>query len=92
MDAAPIGSRLMGRQSPATDLYAGSEGIYLLPHHPREIERLKIQHEFILSSAKGVLLTTPLSKKKIKVLDAGASDGMLIYDQNPIIIVDEKVI
>lgn len=54
--------------------FAGTEGVYLLPHHAKEIERLKTQHAFILSSTGGVLLTAPL-KPTVKVLDSGAADG-----------------
>ncbi|EFY85513.1 methyltransferase family protein [Metarhizium acridum CQMa 102] len=59
--------------------FAGTEGVYLLPHHAKEIERLKTQHAFILSSTGGVLLTAPL-KPAVKVLDSGAADGTWLRD------------
>lgn len=56
------------------DLFAGSEGAYLLPHHVQEIERLRTQQGLILSSTGNVLLTTPL-KSHVRILDSGAADG-----------------
>jgi hypothetical protein len=63
--------------------FAGTEGIYLLPHHIKEIERLRKQHEFILSSCGGVLVTAPLKQPKINVLDCGAADG--VFSPSPTI-------
>jgi hypothetical protein len=56
--------------------FAGTEGIYLLPHHIKEIERLRTQHNFILSSTGNTLITAPISNKKVRVLDSGAADGI----------------
>jgi hypothetical protein len=57
------------------DRFAGTEGIYAMPHHPSEIERLQKQHALLLSSTGGVLVTIPLDKSEIRVLDSGAADG-----------------
>lgn len=59
--------------------FAGTEGIYLLPHHIKEIERLRTQHRFILSSTDNTLITAPIKEGKLRVLDSGAADGMVAY-------------
>ncbi|KAF2499003.1 methyltransferase family protein [Lophium mytilinum] len=60
--------------------FAGTEGIYLLPHHIKEIERLRGQHRLILSSTGNTLLTAPIKEKKPRVLDSGAADGTWLLD------------
>lgn len=58
------------------NFFAGTEGIYHLPHHPSEIARLHRQHALFLVATGGVLVTIPLQhKSQIIVLDSGASDG-----------------
>lgn len=64
-----------GESKGVVNLFAGTEGIYHLPHHAKEIERLRKQHAFIVSSTGGVLVTAPLKQSTIKVLDSGAADG-----------------
>jgi hypothetical protein len=59
--------------------FAGTEGIYLLPHHIKEIERLRTQHNLILSSTGNFLITAPIKEPKPRVLDSGAADGMLLH-------------
>jgi hypothetical protein len=63
-------------QSTSTS-FAGTEGVYMLPHHAKEIERLRKQHLFMNSSTGGILLITPntIGEGLLKVLDAGAADG-----------------
>ncbi|KAH6632430.1 hypothetical protein F5144DRAFT_533970 [Chaetomium tenue] len=63
-----------------TNLFTGTEGIYLLPHHAKEIERLREQHALIRFSTGDVLVTAPLKQPKIKVLDCGASEGTWLLD------------
>ncbi|KAJ5660841.1 uncharacterized protein N7484_000213 [Penicillium longicatenatum] len=61
---------------PKGNVFVGTEGIYLLPHHQREIERLQKQHNFFLSSTNGILLTVPLQNQSDwRILDSGAADG-----------------
>lgn len=61
---------------PKGNVFLGTEGIYLLPHHQLEIKRLQKQHNFLLSSTNGILLTVPLQNKSDwRVLDSGAADG-----------------
>ncbi|EAQ87473.1 hypothetical protein CHGG_04092 [Chaetomium globosum CBS 148.51] len=62
------------------NLFTGTEGIYLLPHHAKEIERLREQHALILFSTGNVLVTAPLRQPKIRVLDCGASEGTWLLD------------
>jgi hypothetical protein len=61
-----------------TTKFTGSEGVYLLPHHVKEIERLQKQHYFMNSSTGGVLLATPnvQGNAPLRILDAGCADGM----------------
>lgn len=51
--------------------FQGTEGIYMLPHHVREIDRL------MRSTTDGVLLVVPLpsQRKTLRVLDSGCADG-----------------
>jgi hypothetical protein len=60
--------------------FVGTEGEYMLPHHAKEIERLRKQHVFMNSTTGGQLLVVPLvtepGDKKLRVLDSGAADGM----------------
>ncbi|RAL06092.1 class I SAM-dependent methyltransferase [Aspergillus ibericus CBS 121593] len=61
---------------PEGNAFVGTEGIYHLPHHQRELERLQMQHHFMLSATEGLLLTTPVEPNShLRVLDAGAADG-----------------
>jgi hypothetical protein len=59
--------------------FVGTEGEYMLPHHAKEIERLRKQHVFMNSTTGGQLLVVPLvngpGNKKLRVLDSGAADG-----------------
>lgn len=58
------------------EAFTGTEGNYILQHHQQEIERLQKQHNFILSSTGGVLVTAPLNgNNTLRVLDSGAADG-----------------
>jgi hypothetical protein len=58
--------------------FAGSEGVYMLPHHEKEIHRLRRQHLFMNSTTDGLLLITPNinGTEKLSVLDAGCADGV----------------
>jgi hypothetical protein len=60
--------------------FVGTEGEYMLPHHAKEIERLRKQHVFMNSTTGGQLLVVPLvnepGNKKLRVLDSGAADGV----------------
>ena len=65
------------KADPGPCAFAGTEGIYHLPHHAKEIERLQQQHAFIRSSTGSILITAPIEGKNvIRVLDSGAADGM----------------
>ncbi|RAH62813.1 methyltransferase family protein [Aspergillus piperis CBS 112811] len=62
--------------APKGNAFVGTEGIYNLPHHKREIDRLQRQHNFILSSTGGLLLGMPVeTNATLRILDAGAADG-----------------
>ncbi|GKZ42338.1 hypothetical protein AbraIFM66951_001421 [Aspergillus brasiliensis] len=62
--------------APKGNAFVGTEGIYNLPHHQGEIDRLQRQHNFILSSTGGLLLSTPVgTNATLRILDSGAADG-----------------
>lgn len=63
-----------------TTQFTGSEGVYLLPHHQKEIIRLQTQHNFMKTTTAGVLLATPniAGTKPLRILDAGAADGEIL--------------
>jgi hypothetical protein len=56
------------------DEFSGTEGVYLLPHHKEEIERLQRQHAFIKAATNGALTPVDL-RGGARVLDAGCADG-----------------
>ena len=58
--------------------FLGTEGVYMLPHHIQEIDRLQRQHRFMRSTTDGVLVVTPLplELKTLRVLDSGCADGL----------------
>lgn len=58
--------------------FTGTEGVYMLPHHAKEIDRLRRQHRFMASTTDGVLLATPniYGLGDLAVLDAGCADGV----------------
>jgi hypothetical protein len=61
-----------------TTKFTGSEGVYLLPHHEKEILRLQTQHNFMNTSTDGILLATPNVVNEnglLRILDAGCADG-----------------
>jgi hypothetical protein len=61
-----------------TTKFTGSEGVYLLPHHEKEILRLQTQHNFMNTSTEGILLATPNvvnGNSPLRILDAGCADG-----------------
>ncbi|KAL2792988.1 methyltransferase family protein [Aspergillus keveii] len=64
--------------------FVGTEGEYMLPHHAKEIERLRKQHVFMNSTTGGQPLVVPLvnepGNKKLRVLDSGAADGTWLLD------------
>ncbi|KAK4141751.1 uncharacterized protein C8A04DRAFT_30595 [Dichotomopilus funicola] len=80
MAAAASAPEATGPRTRTENLFAGSEGIYHLPHHAKEVDRLQRQSELILSSTQNVLITAPLKPGKVKVLDSGASDGSWLLD------------
>jgi hypothetical protein len=63
---------------PRSTEFTGTEGVYMLPHHSKEIDRLRRQHRFMRSTTNGVLLETPNihGTGTFAVLDAGCADGM----------------
>lgn len=58
--------------------FLGTEGVYMLPHHVQEIDRLQRQHDFMRSTTDGALVVTPLplEGKTLRVLDSGCADGL----------------
>jgi len=70
----PLANAVVSPVSPVADDFSGTEGVYLLPHHQEEIERLQRQHEFIKASNDGALTNVNLPDGA-KVLDSGCADG-----------------
>ncbi|KAF2638897.1 methyltransferase family protein [Massarina eburnea CBS 473.64] len=64
------------------EVFGGTEGQYLLPHHVSEIDRLRRQHQYTKSCCDGNLLGFPLpeSKEPLKILDSGCADGTWLLD------------
>lgn len=60
-----------------SNAFSGTEGVYMLPHHQQEIDRLQRQHRFMKGTTDGALLATPLPTNQItlRVLDSGCADG-----------------
>lgn len=58
--------------------FSGTEGVYMLPHHVQEIDRLRRQHWFMKGTTDGALLVSklPSDQKTLRVLDSGCADGM----------------
>lgn len=69
--------------------FLGTEGIYMLPHHEQEINRLQRQHRFMKGTTDGTLLATPLPPKEstLRVLDSGCADGLSFLVCSPLLIV-----
>ncbi len=61
-----------------SNAFQGTEGVYMLPHHVQEIDRLQRQHRFMKSTTDGALVVTPLPSeaKTLRVLDSGCADGL----------------
>jgi hypothetical protein len=66
-----------GSKENRSTAFMGTEGLYMLPHHVKEIERLRKQHIFMNTTTDGILLNTPniCNADHLKVLDAGCADG-----------------
>ncbi|KAL9596516.1 MAG: hypothetical protein Q9219_005737 [cf. Caloplaca sp. 3 TL-2023] len=62
---------------PSSRAFSGTEGVYMLPHHQQEIDRLQRQHRFMKGTTDGALLDIPLPsvRKQIQVLDSGCADA-----------------
>lgn len=58
-------------------VFEGTEGQYLLPHHVSEIDRLRRQHKYTKVCCDSDLLgfTLPETKNQLEVLDSGCADG-----------------
>ncbi|KAF1936184.1 putative methyltransferase [Clathrospora elynae] len=61
------------------DEFNGTEGVYLLPHHKEEIERLQRQHEFIKAATNDKITSVSL-RDGARVLDSGCADGNWLAD------------
>jgi hypothetical protein len=63
--------------STSQEVFEGTEGQYLLPHHVSEIDRLRRQHEYTKVCCDGNLLGFPLpeSSQQLEILDSGCADG-----------------
>ena len=57
--------------------FKGTEGVYMLPHHAKEIDRLTKQHVLMRSTTADLQLATPITSgtKELRVLDCGCADG-----------------
>ncbi|KAI4251097.1 MAG: hypothetical protein LQ352_005064 [Teloschistes flavicans] len=62
--------------------FSGTEGVYMLPHHVQEIDRLRRQHWFMKGTTDGALLVSklPSDQKTLRVLDSGCADGTWLLD------------
>lgn len=65
--------------------FLGSEGVYMLPHHVSEIERLRKQHHFMATTTDGLLLDPRVTAGDgpLRVLDAGCADGWSPFPLHP---------
>ncbi|ODM21791.1 hypothetical protein SI65_02635 [Aspergillus cristatus] len=61
------------------DEFSGTEGVYFLPNHQDEIERLKRQHFFIKAATDDKLIPIDLPTGA-RVLDSGCADGTWLAD------------
>lgn len=61
-----------------SNAFLGTEGVYMLPHHIQEIDRLQRQHRFMKSTTGGALVVAPFPSegKTLRVLDSGCADGL----------------
>ncbi|CEJ54140.1 hypothetical protein PMG11_00462 [Penicillium brasilianum] len=68
--------------STSQEVFEGTEGQYLLPHHVSEIDRLRRQHEYTKVCSDGNLLGFPLpeSSQQLEILDSGCADGTWLLD------------
>lgn len=75
LDTAAMITTTETKASQAT--FLGSEGVYMLPHHVSEIERLRKQHHFMATTTDGLLLDPRVTAGDgpLRVLDAGCADG-----------------
>ena len=73
-DPIPPTAAHLPLQTQEKDEFSGTEGVYLLPHHKEEIERLQRQHEFIKAATNGELTLVKLPTGA-RVLDTGCADG-----------------
>jgi hypothetical protein len=60
-----------------SNAFRGTEGVYMLPHHAKEIDRLTKQHLFMRSTTENLQLANPITygAKELRVLDCGCADG-----------------
>ncbi|KAL8687135.1 MAG: hypothetical protein Q9218_006608 [Villophora microphyllina] len=65
-----------------TTAFSGTEGVYMLPHHVQEIDRLQRQHRFMKGTTDGALLVSklPSDQRTLRVLDSGCADGTWLLD------------
>lgn len=73
MSAAVLTPTLNSRVG-SLDEFCGTEGVYLLPHHQDEIDRLQRQHNFIKTATDGQLVPVKLPAGA-RILDSGCADG-----------------
>ncbi|KAL8981826.1 MAG: hypothetical protein Q9205_003505 [Flavoplaca limonia] len=73
---------LAPRLESRSNAFSGTEGVYMLPHHQQEIDRLQRQHRFMKGTTDGALLVTPLptNQTTLRVLDSGCADGTWLLD------------
>lgn len=79
-ESIPVG--VAAAEAYPTTHFSGTEGAYMLPHHAKEIERLRRQHRFMNSTTEGKLLVTPNTEgfSPLRILDAGCADGTWLRD------------
>ncbi|KFX98274.1 hypothetical protein O988_04449 [Pseudogymnoascus sp. VKM F-3808] len=65
-----------------SNAFRGTEGVYMLPHHAKEIDRLTKQHLFMRSTTDNLQLADPITAgaKELRVLDCGCADGTWLKD------------
>jgi hypothetical protein len=69
-------------KSHKSNAFQGTEGVYMLPHHLKEIDRLTRQHVFMRSSTGDVQIAPKVTANatELRVLDCGAADGTWLRD------------
>lgn len=64
--------------STQTEVFTGTEGSYLLPHHVTEADRLQRQHRHFAAASDQTYFgftLPPSTGSPLRILDSGCADG-----------------